>query len=65
MNDQRYRCSVHPDTTIGATPGETEPPACMTCGRSMRIIKPDDSRVQHVQADPRRLLPGRPEARPL
>lgn len=65
--EERYVCPSHPDTTIGADPGQTEPPTCkrFMCGRAMELIEKADSRVQHVQDDPRRQPPGRPESKPL
>jgi hypothetical protein len=57
--ERRWRCPAHPDTTIGATPGEPEPMPCPRCGQAMTLV--DMSR----QPTPRRQQPGRPETTPL
>jgi hypothetical protein len=62
MNDsKRWRCPAHPDTTIGRTPGETEPPTCtrLFCKRQMELVpapwaRSDDDRLRQPPDDPRK-----------
>jgi hypothetical protein len=63
-SEKRWRCPIHPDTTVGQTMGETNPPICtqMFCNRPMELVA--DPRVQH-RDDSRARRPPRPGGRPL
>lgn len=61
--DQRYRCPDHSTITVGATEGETAPPACQFDGKAMQPVTAP-SREQPTR-DVRRVRPPRGESRPL
>lgn len=67
--DQRYRCVTHPNVTVGATEGETEPPSCQFCRQPMVPVAtantPAAEKPSQTRRDPRAQRPPRPEGHQL